>query len=135
LNEKLSIEDALLEESCRQWCDFIDEAPERRTGKGFAAFHRELSEMLRHDNDFLSGFMTTEQLTAADGLPELCFSVLPGSGDLIIIVRGEMGYYHSDWNTSDRERNLVSRLPTAAVQTNKQTANENFPKSLAGDDF
>ena len=41
----------------------------------------------------------------AQGLPELCFSVLPGSGDLICIKRGESGYYPSDWNTSDREQN------------------------------
>ena len=29
-----------LEEACRQqWCDFINEAPERRSGKGFADFY------------------------------------------------------------------------------------------------
>lgn len=38
-------------------------------------------------------------------LPETCFSVLPSSGALIIIKRGESGYYLSDWNTSDAERN------------------------------
>ena len=41
----------------------------------------------------------------AEGLPDLCFSVLPGSGDLICIRRGESGYYPSDWNTGDPERN------------------------------
>ena len=40
-----------------------------------------------------------------DGLPELCFSVLPGAGKLICIKRGESGYYPSDWETGDRERN------------------------------
>ena len=41
----------------------------------------------------------------AEGLPELCWTVMPGSGNLICIKRGESGYYPSDWNTSDRERN------------------------------
>lgn len=41
----------------------------------------------------------------AEGLPELCFSVLPDTGQLICIKRGESGYYPSDWNTNDKARN------------------------------
>ena len=32
----------MLEESCRQWCDFIEEAPERKNGQGFASFFFEV---------------------------------------------------------------------------------------------
>ncbi len=38
-------------------------------------------------------------------LPETCFATLPGTGDLIILKRGETGYYHSDWETGDKAQN------------------------------
>ncbi len=39
---RLSIFDIVLEEACRQWCDMIDEAPERKDGEGFANFFYEI---------------------------------------------------------------------------------------------
>ena len=38
-------------------------------------------------------------------LPETCFSILPSSGQLIIIRCGEHGYYPSEWDTGSREKN------------------------------
>lgn len=38
-------------------------------------------------------------------LPELCFTLLPGSGQLICVKRGESGYYPSDWSTADAHEN------------------------------
>ena len=42
----------------------------------------------------------------AEGLPELCFSTLQTTGQLICIKRGEFGYYPSDWDTGDKEQNV-----------------------------
>ena len=35
----------ILEEACRQWCCFIDDAPERADGEGFAQFFYEIFEL------------------------------------------------------------------------------------------
>ena len=58
----------------------------------------------------------------AEGLPELCFSILKTTGQLICIKRGESGYYLSDWDTGDKERNaeladeLNENLGVSSVQ-------------------
>lgn len=41
----------------------------------------------------------------AETLPEICFTVLPGSGELICIKRGESGYCSCQWSTNDCELN------------------------------
>lgn len=41
----------------------------------------------------------------AEGLPEMCFSTLLATGGLICIKRGETGYYPSERDTGDKERN------------------------------
>lgn len=50
-------------------------------------------------------YTQTSGLNVAEGLPDLCFSVLPGARSLICIKRGESGYYPSDWDTGDPAQN------------------------------
>ena len=38
-------------------------------------------------------------------LPEVCFSILPSTGDVIIIKHGESGYYRCEYSTEDRAFN------------------------------
>lgn len=42
--EKKAVFDIVLEEACRQWCCFIDDAPDRKDGEGFADFFYEIFE-------------------------------------------------------------------------------------------
>jgi uncharacterized membrane-anchored protein YjiN (DUF445 family) len=41
LNEFI-VQHKVLDEACRQWCDFINEAPERQDGIGFTEFYEEI---------------------------------------------------------------------------------------------
>lgn len=38
-------------------------------------------------------------------LPEVCFSILPSTGDVIIIKHGESGYYRCEYSTQDKAFN------------------------------
>lgn len=42
--EKKAVFHMVLEEACRQWCCFIEEAPDRKDGEGFADFFYEIFE-------------------------------------------------------------------------------------------
>lgn len=41
----------------------------------------------------------------AEKLPEVCYSLMPGTGELIIIKRGETGYYHCGLSCEDEAKN------------------------------
>lgn len=38
-------------------------------------------------------------------LPDTCFSILPSTGQLIILKNGEKGYYPAEWDTGNRAKN------------------------------
>ena len=80
----------------------------------------------------------TPKLT--EGLPELCFSTLPGTGALICIKRGESGYYPSDWNTDNPAQNREladynnERLGVTPAQENAMKIGSMFGWSVPGAD-
>lgn len=55
------MEDAFLEEACRQWYAFILEDNDRMDGAGFADFYREIREQLIDDPDFMENFKAQGQ--------------------------------------------------------------------------
>lgn len=101
--------------------DYISGQASDGWGEGFEQ-HEILTgegELYVHLWDFGKWSIMTEQERfapkVAEGLPELCFSTLKSTGELIIIRRGESGYYRSDCNSTDRT-------------INEETANENNQK-------
>lgn len=52
----------------------------------------------------------------SSALPEHCYAVLPGSGQLIEVRRGEKGYYPCAYSTSDREYILKGLLGVQGQQ-------------------
>ena len=43
----------------------------------------------------------------SERLPDMCYSTLPSDGTLILLKRGESGYFQTDWNQSDPARNRL----------------------------
>ncbi len=70
--------------------------------------------------------------TVAEGLPEMCFSILRNTGALICIKRGESGYYPSDWDTGDPAQNreladdINQQLGVTAAQREAMEAGSMF---------
>ena len=58
------------------------------------------------------------------GLPEHCYSTLPGTGDLVILRRGEKGYHRTDIPVSSREeaRSLADEFNGKLGVTKQQEA-------------
>ena len=73
-------------------------------------------------------------------LPNFCLSTLPSTGQLIILRKGERGYYASDWDTGKREENQNiarehnRRRGISDIQEAAMSAGSMFGWSLPGAD-
>ena len=57
--------------------------------------------------------MVASEVKVAEGLPEACFAVAPGTDDMVLIKRGEFGYHTADANYFKRG---LSETPKAAAK-------------------
>lgn len=61
------------------------------------------------DINFRWEILTEEQFgnipIDVNGLPDACFTTLKSTGQLVCIKFGDSGYYPSDWDTGEKERN------------------------------
>lgn len=73
-------------------------------------------------------------------LPDFCFSTIPSTGQLIILKKGERGYYASEWDTGNREENQKiaqahnRRRGISNIQEAAMSAGSMFGWSLPGAD-
>ena len=73
-------------------------------------------------------------------LPDFCFSTIPSTGQLIILKKGERGYYASEWDTGNREENQNiaqahnRRRGISDIQEAAMSAGSMFGWSLPGAD-
>ena len=80
-------------------------------------YHVEVGRNLYHICEFAERMEQNGNtvIPIRSNLPERCFSVLAETGEMIIIQKGESGYYHSDLNCNDA---TVSRV--VAAENNKR---------------
>ena len=57
------------------------------------------------DSDKTWTIQTEQERFSPSELPEVCLSTLPSTGEIICIKRGESGYYPSEWETGNAEKN------------------------------
>lgn len=94
-----------------------------------------ISEIIdRHREELCAEqILTVTPDKVSPNLPERCFGVLPGTGDLILIQRGESGYYKTDWSTSNPEDNrALAEENNAALGVNKAQAAAMLAGSMFG---
>lgn len=76
-------------------CRYIDE------------YHVEVGQNLYHICEFAERMEQCGNtvIPLRSSLPEMCYSTMPSSGELIIIKRGEPGYYRCEFSTDDKAYN------------------------------
>ena len=108
----VELKEPLLDDEQTVLCNYISGQYSDGWGEGFEQREIEIDggELYVHLWQWDNWSIQTEQERfapkVAEGLPELCFSTLASNGQLICIRRGESGYYPSQWDTGDKERNV-----------------------------
>ena len=127
--DSIKIQYAWGEDSIRQ-CRYIDD------------YHLEVGRDLYHIAEFA---VRMEQnghtcIPIRSSLPEQCYSTMPGTGEAIILKRGETGYYKTDIPFTSKEdvRELIDlynrRLGVTPAQENAMQAGSMFGFEVPGAD-
>lgn len=101
----------LTPEEIEQLKDYLSGQASDGWGEGFEQheIHIDDGELYVHLWNSHNWYIHTEEeglaMKHTPGLPDHCFSVLASTGELILLKRGESGYYHSTWSTDSREEN------------------------------
>ena len=69
--------------------------------------HMEIGDDLYHICEFAERMEQCDAtfIPLRSDLPEVCYSILPSTGDVIIIKHGESGYYRCEYSTEDKAFN------------------------------
>ena len=69
--------------------------------------HVEVGDDLYHICEFAERMEQSDAtfIPLRSDLPEICYSILPSTGDVIIIKHGESGYYRCEYSTEDKAFN------------------------------
>ena len=87
-------------------CKFLDEY---HTQVGHNIYHIcQFAEIMEHNG-------TTYVPEKPQKLPDMCYSILPSSGELILIKRGDKGYHKCSYSAPHREQNEMT-----AAQNNRR---------------
>ena len=105
-------------------------------------YHVEVGDNLYHICEFAERMEQNGHTyePVRDSLPEQCYSILPGSNDVIIIKRNEKGYYKTDIPTASKEdaRALVDeynrKLGVTKAQEEAMKAGSMFGWNVPGAD-
>ena len=72
---------------------------------------KDLCSRAAQEVEYLETARTGQEILVSDepsvSLPDTCHSVLPSSGELIVIKRGESGYFRSEFSADDEQQNRI----------------------------
>jgi hypothetical protein len=99
-----------------------------------------ISNRYNQDDPGFDEYDIVEEKKEMKTLPDFCYSVVNTTGELIIIKKGESGYYRTDYSTSNKGENIElknlynERLGVTALEENCMKVGSMFGWDVPGAD-